>query len=1274
MSRLPEDTNKKLKELLEKYQIKETSNIYIIVRWLEETGVWENWFAPLLLRLSTFSSLRLEEVYLFTACFVLLHKVEAYKEYFQVYTLKDNDKPYDLHIVVRELIERIVSHLEVTESSVFWKLSIFIKLLRHLICYQDLEFLCSSLVTILQTLPLSDLRIFLSAKENWKEWNQLLETYKIPIAKAPRQRQYSFVKRTLSHLCDLLTSMTAASFEDRIQRKEDVENLNNYMLWFYFSFQHSTMGLHLAIFIICFSDSESVDLISRWKLFLQRLKELLASCEDHCSIALERCWQLSFAVLLRILELTSTCRDAKPPCLLEASLRQWILTHFDFWKQLTGMHCCFPDISYFHALLDNRLFIFPTCFSYPSMISYLCTLFTICKAELAYKLYSEFNMYKERIETERSFMFSVTHLEQDELFNRQANKEHFRYLYRGQVRVCGRDVNATKVQAFGRLGALFVSEEMDKFVRRSESLNWNDIQWKSLCYSMKWDQKRETGPDSLHKYSISFLSNDEIDLEHNERTMYLICLEASNDIHPQVLQELYYWQTVYIANLYEKGKEIPEFFSNILTLHSHSLLETAKSELIVKDEIDRNLCLFPFIADTQALMTSLSHIMPSFQLEANENFRSSVSLRKLDENAVNLSCSFVASDKNLDDTSSIHLYDAQRAAVLASCLQRLVLIRGPPGTGKTEVASCIVRLLLQNSFVDMKQEHGSSPILIVIAQSNEAADHLGKKIIQHCYPEKCRYPGLDLLECYHSVAKLHPLVQPVLRLGRQSMDEDIRQFTMEGHYNVVKEFRAKLWKHLSQYVEEYRRRSQHSEEENWLTSLCQAIEEYETKPYQLRKYIDQIAVPWLEATSQKYLTKQELEKSRHWKRIALLRDCILLPKCDSLLQSFSQSFSNYFRELLSHCQLVITTFASLMKYAQYWPLDGHTKISAAVVEEAGLVTEWNQFILFSRFQPLRTILIGDDLQLAPIVQYCSANHAMMDQLSSNYVSLFSRLIHVNFPFLQLEEQGRAAPCIADLYRFRYQTTSKQNGLNDIYPDNHFWMPNGLCSRILFLHVPVGHSQMEPFADSPYENRMEVKAIAYFLQYLYCWNTNCWNRIAILTPYRKQKKLLKDSLPNYLQNITGTEEPQLPVNQLVPVVFTTDEFQGKEKDIILISLVLKSSVLTSHLRDERRINLLTSRARCGVYLFGNYSVFYKHPEWKCILDRILSLAHSCRQVYSSQSSQSMKPLCTTNTTTPGSQSVCVWRHKDVMISLQKWLQQHCHHPKASLEQLFSQWKI
>ena len=52
--------------------------------------------------------------------------------------------------------------------------------------------------------------------------------------------------------------------------------------------------------------------------------------------------------------------------------------------------------------------------------------------------------------------------------------------------------------------------------------------------------------------------------------------------------------------------------------------------------------------------------------------------------------------------------------------------------------------------------------------------------------------------------------------------------------------------------------------------------------------------------------------------------------------------------------------------------------------------------------------------------------------------------------------------------------------------------------------------------------------------------------------------------------------------------TVDKFQGQQNDYVLLSLVRSKAV--GHMRDVRRLVVAMSRARLGLYVFGNYDMF------------------------------------------------------------------------------------
>jgi ATP-dependent RNA/DNA helicase IGHMBP2 len=93
-----------------------------------------------------------------------------------------------------------------------------------------------------------------------------------------------------------------------------------------------------------------------------------------------------------------------------------------------------------------------------------------------------------------------------------------------------------------------------------------------------------------------------------------------------------------------------------------------------------------------------------------------------------------------------------------------------------------------------------------------------------------------------------------------------------------------------------------------------------------------------------------------------------------------------------------------------------------------------------------------------------------------------------------------------------------------------------------------------------------------------------NNIAIITPYAKQVELLRQACPS------------------VGEVSTVDSFQGREADVVIISLVrsnMKRQV--GFLADSRRLNVAITRARRQVFIIGDSETICADPVLKSLFD-------------------------------------------------------------------------
>ena len=77
------------------------------------------------------------------------------------------------------------------------------------------------------------------------------------------------------------------------------------------------------------------------------------------------------------------------------------------------------------------------------------------------------------------------------------------------------------------------------------------------------------------------------------------------------------------------------------------------------------------------------------------------------------------------------------------------------------------------------------------------------------------------------------------------------------------------------------------------------------------------------------------------------------------------------------------------------------------------------------------------------------------------------------------------------------------------------------------------------------------------------------RIAIITPYKAQVRLLRSYLPPYIE------------------IMTVDSSQGKEKDIVIVSCV-RSGGTIGFLNDMNRLNVMLTRSKNALYIVGNFN--------------------------------------------------------------------------------------
>ena len=267
------------------------------------------------------------------------------------------------------------------------------------------------------------------------------------------------------------------------------------------------------------------------------------------------------------------------------------------------------------------------------------------------------------------------------------------------------------------------------------------------------------------------------------------------------------------------------------------------------------------------------------------------------------------------------------------------------------------------------------------------------------------------------------------------------------------------------------------------------------------------------------------------------------------------------------------------------------RYDSIVVEEAAQVLDVETLIplllqrpdadLGNRLQ--RVVLLGDHHQLPPIVQnQAFQRYSRFDQ------SLFTRLVRLGVPAVQLNAQGRMRPELAALWAWRYP------GLVSLplaLGDQRFALGNcGLAHETQLIDVGAESGAAEATPQPHFfQNLAEAEYVVHMYMYLRLMGHPA-SSISLLTTYNGQKALLND--------VVAARCAAHPLYGAPAHIATVDEFQGQQNDFVLLSLVRTRAV--GHIRDIRRLVVAVSRARLGLYVFAHAPLFRNCLEFAPVM--------------------------------------------------------------------------
>ncbi|XP_030764098.1 RNA helicase aquarius [Sitophilus oryzae] len=294
------------------------------------------------------------------------------------------------------------------------------------------------------------------------------------------------------------------------------------------------------------------------------------------------------------------------------------------------------------------------------------------------------------------------------------------------------------------------------------------------------------------------------------------------------------------------------------------------------------------------------------------------------------------------------------------------------------------------------------------------------------------------------------------------------------------------------------------------------------------------------------------------------------------------------------------------------------KYDNILMEESAQILEIETFIPLLLQNPQdgynrlkRWIMIGDHHQLPPVIK-----NMAFQKYSNMEQSLFTRLVRLGVPTVDLDGQGRARSSICNLYKWRYKHLGNLKHV-ETWPE--YQRANaGFEFDFQLIDVQdfngVGESEPNPYF---YQNLAEAEYCVAVFMFMRLIGYPA-SKITILSTYNGQKHLIRDVINARCANNPLIGRPHK--------VTTVDKYQGQQNDYILLSLVKTKAV--GHIRDVRRLVVAMSRARLGLYIFARVSLFQNcfelTPAFEQLLKRTTKLHLILNELYPTQRYNNQKP--------------------------------------------------
>ncbi|XP_046652197.1 uncharacterized protein LOC124343119 isoform X5 [Daphnia pulicaria] len=502
---------------------------------------------------------------------------------------------------------------------------------------------------------------------------------------------------------------------------------------------------------------------------------------------------------------------------------------------------------------------------------------------------------------------------------------------------------------------------------------------------------------------------------------------------------------------------------------------------------------------------------------------------------------------------------------------KVALLQGPPGTGKSHV---IVELISRMMFTHYEKTN-SFPRILVCAPSNNAIDEIANRLMIARDEKKSRYNIVRI----GVLASMHPNV------ARISLDELTRKFQRD---TIA---------------------TKDSPESGKLRTLTEEL-------HSLRKNKTNL-IASIDAANKR---GQSDEARMHGRKLEQLE--IQIDGVDRSYQECYKTHAKYFnsdkerlamkKHLISRAQIICTTLNSCRSREMetlFIEERSSKSFLCCILDEASQCTEPESLTPLA-FGISKLVLIGDPDQLpATVTSQVAAKNRFDQSLFNRFYS--NRMItnrENEEGVMMLNTQYRMAPSICE------------------WPSKYFYggklvtaeglIRNGPCYEYRVLNVIDG---LEQLVDQSFKNENEAALVAKIVTLIVNSPLTRGKSVGVITFYRSQQQYIVKKMNEEVNRINAS---RVEVN-------TVDSFQGREKDIVIVSCVRAREVRNlggdiGFVSSLQRMNVAMTRAKESLIVCGHFQTLQMNETWQDLINNARSrdVAHVVTSTYTSDN---LRPL-------------------------------------------------